>query len=458
MVRVLSVLFVLVASLSRAAAAPAWDPARTWVVVGGVLRWKDPALEGFSARHRKDKDLFAAFVERGVPASQRVLLLEREATADAFLAALAAQVEAAPRGSTFIVYFQGHGVFDDDGQYVLTTVDADTGQLDRTGLHVAELLPILALRGGADRVILLADACYSGHLGAVADALAFLGVPAVALTSASTGSASSENWTFTQAVIDALSGRPLVDRDGDGRVRLSELAAEAAAAMRYREGQPTGFAAPGEGRGDFDLDLGPAAPWPEDLAALDRDGDVFHRGDWVIARRLDGARGVGRVLGARRDEGKPVRLRLEYYDYTDRAFGWAREDKTDPVMFLSYPVGAELRVEEDEAVWRARVVRVADGLHFVRYEAADGVALIGKAAPDELPEPGWVTPDQILDRLDEATPRPGRVLVEDGGAQYEAVVKGRFHGEVCVRYLGSSFLEDDCVPESRVSPDTRALR
>ena len=435
--------------LKAAAPVPRWDPATTWALIAGVVRWRDPSLEAFDAHHRKDLELMEALSERGVPAAQRTLLIDRRATRGSVLTALAEQVVSAPPGATFIVYFEGHGLYDDAHQFVLATSETHTDHLDETGLPVAMLLPILALRGASDRVLLWGDACYSGHLAAVASALTYLGVPTIALTSASEVSASSENWTYTQALIDGLRGRPIIDRDGDGQIRLSEVAEEARQAMRYRERQPIGWAP----IGFADLVLGPAAEWPKEQQALDLEGELFKRGDWVVARRLDGARGIARVLGAKRDEDRPLRLRLEYYDYTDRAFGWAREDRTDPVMFYEYPVGTRLRVEDDEVQYAARVVKVDAGMHLVHFE--DWLPGSEREPGDVLPDDEFVTPDQILGHLDPKEEAAQRVLVEDQGDLYEAVIKGRFHGEVCLRYPGSPFEEDDCVPESRVSRDTR---
>lgn len=428
-----------------------WEPERTWALVAGVVRWQDPALAPFEAHHRKDLELMNALADRGVPASQRVLLIDRQATRDAVLAVLGGQVAAAPPGTTFVVYFEGHGLYDDSGRFLLATSDTDTTNLARTGLDAASLLTVLAHRGASDRVLLLSDACYSGRLTGLAVALTFLGVPTLALTSASEVSASSKNWTFTQALIDGLRGRAIVDRDGDGRVLLTEIVDEARLAMRHREGQPIGFAPIGWS----DLVISRTAPWRRSIAELDPAGDVFVRGDWVVARRLDGARGIARVLGARRDEdeARGVRLRVEYYDYADRTFGWAWETRTDPLMFYVYPVGTRVRVRHEDRVYAARVARVEDELHFVVFEG--WAPAQEHEAGDTLPVAQFVTQDQILGHLDPAEEAAQRVLVEERGDLYEALVKGRFRDQLCVRYPGSPLVQDECVPASRVTRDTR---
>lgn len=366
---------------------PVWDPATTWSVTAGVLRWKDKDLDSFSPYGRKDKILDKTLDERGVPDAQRVLLIDKQATAAAVLDAVGRQVVAAPAGATFVFYFTGHGVRDAKGQLVLTTTDTDSQRLESTGLRASALVPLYALRGARDRVILLSDACTSGDLAAVAWSLLVLGVPTVALTSAAAQSESTGNWTFSQTIIDVLRGRALIDLDEDGAVTLAEAAVEARVAMRHREGQPIGFTAAGV---PLELVLAEAAPWPKDLAALEVSGDRWRRGDWVVVMR-NGEDVVGRVLGAERKPGRrgtrgppEIRLRLAFFGYADETLGWAREDRARAVAFASHAIGTRLAVADDDEVYEAVVRRSEDGLHFVHYEGYE-------ASEDE-----WVTPDQIL--------------------------------------------------------------
>lgn len=435
------VILTLTTQVLWALAAPApWEPERTWVTIASVMRWDDPELEDFDTRRRKDLVLDHKFEERGVPNAQRGLLVDRDATRDRVVAHLEKQARTAPAGSTFIVYFQGHGVFDDHHRFVMTTAETETDRASETGLTLSDLLGPLSLRGPRDRVILLGDACYSGHLGGLALVLTQLGVPSLALTSADARSESSENWTFTQALIDALDGRSFVDKDGDGQVLLSELAEEARVAMRHREGQPIGFFRPSVVFAD--LVLSAARPWGDpvngpELDKLELRGNDFGRGDWVLATRLAGERSVARVLGASHEEGKAVRLRVEYYDFSDRLYAWAREDRVDPILFEEWPVGSELRVVDDGEALRA-LVQVADaGLHLVRY--------VGYAES----EAEYVAPDQILGPWDPRQDRE-KVLVRRGSSLQEAVVKGRFRDRVCVRFRGSSWLDDRCVDAVKV--------
>src|SRR5262249_44670856 len=154
-------------------------------MIAGVLSWSDPGLASFSKKHRKDQELFDTLAARGVPGSQRILLLDNNATAPKMFAALdrlaVAAANAAP-GSTLIFYFACHGV-QNNSKVIFASADTRLAKKD-TGFHVDKLGPFLASRFRGQRVILMADSCYSGALRDVAKALRDSGVKAVALTSA----------------------------------------------------------------------------------------------------------------------------------------------------------------------------------------------------------------------------------------------------------------------------------
>src|SRR5262249_6384297 len=114
-----------------------------------------------------------------------------------------------------------------------------------TAWSLTELGGTLAKDFKGNRVFCWADCCFSGGLEVVVDALAKKKVAAFDLTSASTANTSTNNWTFTQSIIDGLRGEPLIDLNGDGRITLKELHAEVAEAMKHMEGQKHGFKSTG---------------------------------------------------------------------------------------------------------------------------------------------------------------------------------------------------------------------
>ncbi len=433
----------LLIALTTATAAPLWgaapradlDPTTTWAIVAGVVHWSDPDLPDFSPRHRQDKALFEALGKRGVPLAQRVLLLDRAATRDRILASIRKQVQAAPPGATFLFFFSGHGLYE-ERQFILATAETKLAQLDTTGLGLGPLVGAYAGRTGKDRVLFLSDACYSGHLGAAAWSLTSLGVPAAALAAAPDKGTSTENWTFTAVLMDALAGVPFVDGDRDGQVTLGELASELRDVMKHREGQPVGFAAAGIGP---DVVLARTGAWPARMAKLTERGDRFGRGDWVLAQRPKRTeRAPARVLGATRDAAGKVTLALSFYDFSQEVLGRRPEREVQPMVFETWPIGTHLKVDdEDLGETEALVVQVNDELHLVRF-LADG--------RDE-----WIMPDQILGAWNAADEHP-RVEVLSDGDWLGAIVKADRGGEVCVRYPGYDWTEDECVPRASVRP------
>ena len=165
-----------------------------------------------------------------------------------------------------------------------------------------------------ERVLLLADCCYSGGLSDVALNLSRTGLRTASLTSASFTNTSTGWWTFTCSLLDALGGRPLLDLDGDGRISLAEAAHDAGESMAMIEAQNHGYSTSGL-RGSFVLcDVeGEAAgelPEPFELRQYVR----------LIGR---GRRGrTARIVDAR--DGK---LGVEVQRYADRELRWLEPDR-----------------------------------------------------------------------------------------------------------------------------------
>lgn len=352
------VLLLLVLFAAPAHAEALLQAKTTYAVVAGVLAWDDPGLKPFPKAGRKDQELFDRLGQLGVPEHQRTLLLDDDATAKAFAEAVKKAVAQAPAGSTLVLYYAGHGVKDKAGAIVFASADLRLDKVDKTGLHLDRLAKMVAGFKG-ERIILLADCCFSGGLAAVAQAIAKTGVSTLALTSAEASNVSTSNWTFTQTLLDALAGRALLDRDDDGAITLGELSVEVREAMRYREGQRSGFSA-------FDVAesvvVAPAGHEPDQLAPGSGD---FERRDWVrITHR--GRKRVARIIG-QRDE----RLFVELYDYAKASQVWVPRTAAKPIVFETWPVGAKLRVKWGGKVYDAKVLRIDNDFMWITYPGWD---------------------------------------------------------------------------------------
>jgi hypothetical protein len=233
------VILTLAAPMLR---AEEWEPAKTHAVIVGVLEWKS-GLTPYPKRHRKDQELRDLLVERGTPAENIQLLLDKDATLPKIRSAIEKTVNRAPAGSTLIVYYAGHG-WDSGGDYCFANYEVRPAKKE-TAWSLNEMGDTLAKNFKGQRTFLWADCCFSGGMEVVVDALAKRKIAAFDLTSASTANTSTSNWTFTQSIIDGLRGEPLVDLNGDGKITLGELNVEVREAMKHMEGQRHGFKASG---------------------------------------------------------------------------------------------------------------------------------------------------------------------------------------------------------------------
>jgi hypothetical protein len=241
-------------------------------------------------------------------------------------------------------------------------------------------------------------------------------------------------------VIDALTGDPLTDRNGDGAVTLEELATEVREAMRYLEKQASGYAAygvPGSMR------LGPARPPAEPLAGS---AGGYTVRDYVVAPDR-GRKRPGRVVAVRGGQ-----LVVQFYDYSDK-----RTVTVEPGQVAKAPAGGaaggvaaaekpEIEVEWGGQWWPATVVQKNGDKTLIHY--------VGWG--DEWDE--WVMKDRM--RPLPGAPKPGtpmpvekaEIEVEWEGQWYPATVLKKMGTKTLIHYVGWGAEWDEWVNKDRIRP------
>lgn len=213
-------------------------PRSTYAVIVGILEWQGKSLSSFSKENRRDRALYDRLRAMGVPGDQMKLLLDAEATEEAMAEAIEAVARSAPEKSTFVFYYAGHGYPASRG---ICLANYDAGVNGNEGFFVDRVGTLLKRHFRGGRVLLFADCCFSGGLSDVAATLSKQGFACASLTAASATNESTHQWTFTCNLLDALQGRPLLDRDGDGYITLTEAGHAATEAMAFVERQRSDF-------------------------------------------------------------------------------------------------------------------------------------------------------------------------------------------------------------------------
>jgi hypothetical protein len=351
------------------AAGEAWEPARTWVFMVGVLEFQDAVgYPPFPKEGRLDTRLLQVLKRRGVPDEQVVYLQDQQATLARIQEELAALLARTRPGDTLLVEYFGHGARGDDGRGYFIAHDTRAKDLATTGWPMASVVEAVQEGFRGSQVLLTADSCFSGSLARTIEALPPDAEPAIAaLTSSLSSEISTDRWTFTECLVDAFAGRGYADLDGDGSIRLDELATYTRREMAFTDHQFSAFAL--AGGMPSDLVLAPARKLKH--PAIGKRLEAEEEGSWYRVK-------VVRV-------GPKGRWKVHYIGWDRKYDEWLAPDsprlrEPSPV---TYPVGAEVEVRWKEEWFPARILRQELGLHFIHY-IGDG---------DEWDE--WVAPERI---------------------------------------------------------------
>jgi hypothetical protein len=228
------------ARVALAPSEPRWEPARTFAFFVGLVEFENPSVyEAFDVPDRKDRELFERLIARGVPPSQAVFLDHRDAARASIESQLSKLLARTRPGDLIWVHYSGHGTRGDDGQGYFAPWDGDD---DLASLwSVRSIVDAIEREHRGEHAILSADCCHAGSLAREASARAAKGarVGYGCLASSLARSSSTGAWTFTECLLDAVSGAPELDLDGDGALRFDEIGRYAEAELAFVDGQLT---------------------------------------------------------------------------------------------------------------------------------------------------------------------------------------------------------------------------
>lgn len=329
-----------------------WDAKRSWFFGMCLTEWADAdSMAPFPKAGRRDIVLRDCVAKRGVPAGHMTLLLDREATRRRVRKHFIDMLNKSEAGDFLWFHYSGHG-WRAGGSLYLLPYDTD-GSSNRaskdTAYKLSELLDDIEANFRGSHVLLTADCCFSGQMAKVAPErngrIAF-----GAITSSLSSEPSTGNWTFTNALIDGLTGQGTVDLDHDGGIDLIEIAKYAGRAMAFEEEQLGSFEfAPG-----FPKRTEMSKVVTQTAKGIGRHVEVYRQESWQKA------------VVTEINEAGEVRVRLAQ---TDSALDkWFREDRIRDYEAKVIPKGTRVEVKM-KGRWISGVI-IAErlGVHHVRFD------------------------------------------------------------------------------------------
>lgn len=209
----------------------------TWVFIVSVLEFKDGESFGsFPKENRRDALLLKFFrANKGVPDDHILYFTDANAKKEMLEKRLRQFLKRAGKNDTFFFYYAGHGAKGSGGETYYIPYDAKGGD-ENTYLSMEFVIDAVEIDFKGAWAFLAGDCCYSGgicHRAAETRGKISYGC----LASVESSKESTGNWTFSEALLRALTGSSRVDKDGDKKIVFQEAADFIASEMAFLEKQ-----------------------------------------------------------------------------------------------------------------------------------------------------------------------------------------------------------------------------
>jgi Agenet domain len=313
----------------------------------GLVEWKDKEeFESFPQEGRKDVVLRDLLKDRGVPASQMVYLPDEQATTARINDEFSKTLAKTRPGDWLIVYFEGHGYKDDEGEHTfLAGYDASD---DVEGWPITSIPDAIDKNFRGSNAMIALDNCYSGAMAeAVRSKKRKINYAVMASSLAS--QTSTGNWTFTEALISAFRGASYIDRNLDGKLTFFEMGENASLDMLFGEEQLATVTY----TGSFD---------PQTVI-----GDSLGIAQARVGQRIEAYSVDGWYKGFIIDS-KNGKFKIHYYGYEDTDDEWVAPKLIRDFKPKQYPVGSRVSVEWEKKWYPAKVIEVKSGVHYISYD------------------------------------------------------------------------------------------
>lgn len=327
-----------------------WDPQRTWVFFVGLVQWKDAdEFDSFPADIRKDGIFLESICHHGVAADHIVFLQDKAAATAIVQSKFATFLKRTQPGDTLIVYFEGHGYKDDDDVPYLATYDVSD---DIKGWRFSAVPAEIERDFAGSQAVIMLDNCYSG---AMADTIRNTKrrVKYAVLASSMASQESTQNWTYTEALIHGFEGVGFVDANHDGQITLREMATNAEADMLFGEEQmaTTAFI------NGFDPETVIASAKPLASPRIGTRVEGYSENDWY----------PGYINAVRGDK-----VKVHYYGYETQDEEWLTPRSVRvPAYNSPYRIGEKVEVAYRKKWYPAHILNIRGGSHYVSYDEYD---------------------------------------------------------------------------------------